>query len=178
MSCSHARFWDCHTHTCCLASSPLQPCAGFFPSPPFPSLLNFPSLPFPPLTNTLCCPGKHGAVISLTPERAHLLIQNRAAFDQLQTTSLHMQPVLVVWMLLKSEQAVVQRAMPARIRGSQQQQLAPKPQGPWMIYWGRSLICCLKSMTYLADDALSTVVKQLGSQDSAYRVAYIRWQCW
>ena len=31
-------------------------------------------------------------------------------------------------------------------------------------------------MTYLADDALSTVVKQLGSQDSAYQVAYVRWQ--
>jgi hypothetical protein len=86
-----------------------------------------------------------------------------------------MQPVLVVWMLLKSEQAVVQRAVAAGMRASQQ--LPPRPQGPWMIYWGRSLICSLKSMTYSADDAMSNVVKQLGSQDSAYQVAYIRWQC-
>lgn len=140
------------------------------PSNPLPLSLPLPSHSLPslpaPLTSTFCCPGKHGAAISQVPERAQLLNQNRAAFGQLQTTSLHMQPVLVLWMLLKGKQAVLWRAMPARVRDSQQQQLPPKPQGPWMIYLGRLLICFLKSMTYSADDTLSTVLKQLGSVDS------------
>lgn len=152
------QFSDCQAHMLPCFIIPAAMCRFMsFPPLPFPPLPSF-SLP---LTVTLCCPGRHGAAISLIPERMHLLIQTRSAFGQLQTTSLHTQPVLVVWMLLKSEQAAVQRAVPARIRASQQ--LPLKPQGPWMIYLGRSLICCLKSMTYLADDAMSTIVKQLGS---------------
>ena len=149
-------------HPCSRMQVSVLPFLPFLPSLPFPPLL----LPSLPLTVTLWCPGKHGAAISLTPERVQRLIQHRAAFNQLQTTSPRMQPVLVVRMSLKGEQAGLQMALPARVKDSQPQQLPPKPQGPWMIYLGRSLICFLKSMTYSADDTLSTVVEQLGSLES------------